>query len=203
MLTEVASLNGSVIQDLNLENSKTNASSTIAAYAIWDFGVATDGLARSEIDSSKAGLSKFVFINYSNTTAKTFVIPSNLTETSTVATRSLVAPHVNEETDISWAGQTVGDNGDLTGDQTTEYLDCGSSGEDGCVITVPGPGIVLALLDPNASSTAGFYVGNSTIAGLEGYESSGASTSRVSQSGLLWSGVGVGLGLAGWFVEVL
>ncbi|EIM89642.1 uncharacterized protein STEHIDRAFT_166010 [Stereum hirsutum FP-91666 SS1] len=203
MLTEVASLNGSVIQDLNVENSKTNASSTIAAYAIWDFSVATDGLARSEIDSSKAGLSKFVFINYSNTTAKTFVIPSNLTETSTVATRSLVAPHVNEETDISWAGQTVGDNGDLTGDQTTEYLDCGNSGEDGCVITVPGPGIVLALLDPNASSTAGFYVGNSTIAGLEGYESSGALTSRVSQSGLLWSGVGVGLGLAGWFVEVL
>lgn len=198
MLTEVASLNGSVVQDLNLENSRSNASSTIAAYGIWDFGVTTDGLQRSDINSTEAKLSKFVFINYSNTTAKTFVIPANLTSTLSVATRSLVAPHVNEETDITWAGQTVGDNGDLEGDQTTEYLDCSS--EDGCVVTVPGPGIVLALLDPNASSTAGFYVGNSTIAGLEGYESSGALASRVSRKGLLWGGMGVVVALVGWLV---
>lgn len=168
MLSEVIGNNGSIVVDLDIENSSTNASSTIAAYAVYDFNTTTDGQVNSQVDVSSANRGKLVLINYSNTTSKSFHIPSGIS--SSIGTRSLLAPHVNEETNITWAGQTVGETGDLQGEQVTEYVDCG--GDDGCVIEVPGPGVVLALLDPNATYTVSFYEGNSTIAGLDTYSSS-------------------------------
>ncbi|EIM92835.1 uncharacterized protein STEHIDRAFT_136561 [Stereum hirsutum FP-91666 SS1] len=194
MLSEVIGNNGSIVVDLDIENSSTNASSTIAAYAVYDFNTTTDGQVNSEVDVSSANRGKLVLINYSNTTSKSFHVPSGIS--SSIGTRSLLAPHVNEETNISWAGQIVGETGDLQGDQVTEYVDCG--GDDGCVIEVPGPGVVLALLDPNATYTVSFYEGNSTIAGLDTYSSTDADTSGAGRIEVgLWGCFGVVMGAFG------
>lgn len=165
ILAEAMSPTGSIVVDLNIDNSTTNVTSHVAGYGIYDEG----GTARG----------KLVLINYSNDTAHDFVIPPNVT--TAFALRVLSAPSVNEETEIDWAGQTVRTNGELDGSQTTSYMAC----HDGCTITVPGPGLVLALLDPNSSTTDTFYTGNSTIAGAVGYIS-GAS-SMVTEFSMLWA----------------
>lgn len=81
----------------------------------------------------------------------------------------------------------------------TEYVDCG--GDDGCVIEVPGPGVVLALLDPNATYTVSFYEGNSTIAGLGAVSSTDADSSGAGRMevgmGLRWGLLGVVMGAFG------
>lgn len=75
MLSEVMANNGSIVVDLDIENSSTNASSTIAAYAVYDFNTTTDGLTNSEVDTSLANRGKLVLINYSNTTSTSFHVP--------------------------------------------------------------------------------------------------------------------------------
>lgn len=150
MMSEVMSKNGSIVVDMDIQDSKSNSNSHIATYGIYDLKTATDSTARLG-DMSQAERGKFVLINYDNSTSTTFQVPAGVA--STIGLRFLLAPKVTEETDITWAGQTVGEEGKLEGKQTTTYVDC--SGSDGCTIKVPGPGLVLALLDPNTTST--FY----------------------------------------------
>ncbi|KAJ3562302.1 hypothetical protein NP233_g9659 [Leucocoprinus birnbaumii] len=146
-LAEVADGTGAVVVDLNLNNGTTNQAATVAGYGIWT----NAGETRSRL----------VFINYADTSSSSssdatqqFRIPANLS--SQVDYRILTAPDVTERTSISWAGQTVGPNGDLEGDQSTISIDC----EHGCLIDVPGPGAVIVWLDPDGN----LFVGNSTIA---------------------------------------
>ncbi|THH08056.1 hypothetical protein EW146_g9112 [Bondarzewia mesenterica] len=166
VLAETISPNGSIIVDLNVDNSTTNVSSHVAGYGIYDNGGTAQG--------------KLVLINYSNDTEHNFTLSTNITHA--LGLRVLSAPSVNEQTEISWAGQTVRWNGELDGVQTTSYLEC----QDGCTITVPGPGLVLALLDPNASDTDSFYTGNSTVAGAVGYISA-ASQSQPMRFSMAWA----------------
>ena len=118
---------GSVVVDLNIEQSRTNVSSQVAGYGIYVDGGNTRG--------------KLVFINYSNSTAHDFILPAGIAQQ--IGLRMLQAPSVNEQTAISWAGQTVGQNGNLEGTQTTYFGQC----KDGCTVTVSGPGAVLVQLD--------------------------------------------------------
>src|SRR3981189_2550836 len=94
-----------------------------------------------------------------------YILPASLAEG--IGVRTLLAPSVNEQTTISWAGQTVGKNGELEGVQTTHLSQC----KDGCVVTVAAPAAVLVQLDPDAADTDWFYQGNSTIAGVAGFSS--------------------------------
>ena len=151
MLSETLSQNGSVVVDLNIDNSIYSSSSTVAGYGIYDNGGKTQG--------------KLVLINYANQGSQPFVIPTNTT--LAVGIRMLIAPDVWETTNISWAGQTIAQNGDLEGNQTTHYIHCSA----GCTIDVPGPGVALVLFDPNGTDTDSLFQGNSTIAGLGGYSS--------------------------------
>lgn len=145
-LTEVTDPSGSVVVDLNLNNSNTNPNATIAGYGIYDDKGSTRG--------------RLAFFNYANPNSgdddasQQFRIPGNITDQ--VAYRILTAPDVTERTAITWAGQKVGPNGDLEGDQETINLNC----EDGCLIGVPGPGAALVWLNSDAK----IYTGNSTIA---------------------------------------
>jgi len=145
-LTEVGDPTGSVIVDLDLQNSTTDQSATIAGY-----GVYTDAGRRRD---------RLVILNYASPTSadedaiQQFHIPVNLTHK--VFCRILTAPDVTEKTNITWAGQTVGQNGDLEGEQQTSTIDC----KAGCSINVPGPGAALVWLD----SEAKLFMGNSTIA---------------------------------------
>lgn len=150
MMSEVMSKNGSIVTDLNLQNSKTNASSHIAAYGIYDLDTYMDSTSRLA-DATKTHRGKLVLINYSNHTSVTFQIPAGMAKS--VGYRSLLAPKVTEKKNIKWAGQTIGEEGKLEGKQITHYVDC--DGSDGCTVKVPGPGLVLALLDPNTTTT--FY----------------------------------------------
>ncbi|KII84333.1 glycoside hydrolase family 79 protein [Plicaturopsis crispa FD-325 SS-3] len=150
-LSEAFSKNGSVVADLNIDNSEYQAS-TMAGYGIYD----SNGTAYTR--------SKLVLFNFDDGTPQTFMIPSNVT--FAVATRMLTAPNVLESTNISWAGQTVGAIGQLEGVQTTPVTRC----RNGCNVTVPGPGVALVLFNP-LHGLDSFYEGNSTIAD---YPSGGA-----------------------------
>lgn len=94
-VAETLSPNGSVVVDLNMDNSIYNPASTVAAYGIYDEAGKTQG--------------KVVLINYSNDEEQNFTIPTNTT--FGVGVRILTAPDVSEQNDITWAGQKIGQNG--------------------------------------------------------------------------------------------
>ncbi len=148
-----------VVYDLNLNNSETNQFATVAGYAL--YSADADG----NVTSSLPG--KLVLINFANAsqTARPFALGANVTDQ--VEIRYLLAPSVNETTNISWAGQTVGQNGDLEGQQTSSTQNC----TGGCTIDVPGPGLAVVLFNPGSPDSDSFYVGNSTIQGISGFSS--------------------------------
>ena len=80
----------------------------------------------------------------------------------------------------------------------------------GCTVEIPGPGLAVVLLNPgNTSDSDGFWVGNSTIAGLYGYSSADPDTSgalRLDGKGMggVLMAVVVGVVLGGWqWMEML
>jgi len=162
----------SVIVDLNAGNSSTNPRATVAAYGIYD------GPTRYR---SKLLLLNFNYPKNSTVkpedTAQTFVLPPSLAER--VAIRYLQAPNITEQTNISWAGQTVQANGELqpSGGQVTQELPC----HNGCEIEVPGPGLALVWLDPDAQ-VGQIYVGDSTVAPIKVSANDSASNSTSSSS---------------------
>ncbi|GLB44692.1 putative glycosyl hydrolase family 79 C-terminal beta domain [Lyophyllum shimeji] len=172
-LAEITDPSGSVVVDLNLNNSNTSPAASVAAYGIYDHGGASRG--------------KLALINYAEssnseeTATQVFRIPGGISES--VQIRLLLAPSVLERQNISWAGQTVGDNGDLHGIQVTIRKDCA----DGCEVDVPSPGAALVLM-----SGSQFFTGNSTIAGAGGYLS-GAAPASVASSSLRFAALLCGL----------
>ncbi|KAF9460213.1 hypothetical protein BDZ94DRAFT_1170135 [Collybia nuda] len=155
-LAEVAAAEGSIIVDLNLNNSNSNPEALAAAYGIYDNGGTERG--------------KLALLNFADKQPQVYNIPAGIS--STVQVRILTAPEVLERKNISWAGQTVGNNGDLQGVQMTEAVKCA----DGCAIEVPGPGAALVFL-----GNSRIFTGNSTIAGIGGY----LSGAKISSSPLL------------------
>jgi len=143
-LSEVTSPGGNVIIDLNLNKSTTNQASSVAGYAIYNDAGASRG--------------KLALFNFGSSD-QVFSIPSGTA--SNVTVRLLSASNVLERTEITWAGQTVRENGILEGDQASIEMNC----KNGCRVTVPGPSAALVALD-TASST--LYTGNSTVQALRG-----------------------------------
>lgn len=149
---------GSLVVDLDLQNSMTDTNATVAGYAVY------------ASDSHKA--KNLLLINFSNTTAQGFALGqgtfSNYTA-SQVVIKYLIAPSVNEATNIAWAGESLAGVGDGLLTQAkwsigntpvstwaTQQIQCDS----GCTITVPGPAAALISLDaasntssPSASSS--------------------------------------------------
>ncbi|KAF8990332.1 hypothetical protein BDQ17DRAFT_369785 [Cyathus striatus] len=154
-LSEVTDPQGSVIIDLNLNNSISNTYSTVAGYGVYD----------NVSEEAKRG--KLVFFNYGSESSHKFNVPGGLADA--VEYRLLLAPSVVERTNISWAGQTVGENGDLEGEQVSVSLEC----SNGCVVEVPAPGAALV-----AFGESKFFTGNSTIAGVGGYLVDSAAVGR-------------------------
>ncbi|KAJ3516062.1 hypothetical protein NLJ89_g1359 [Agrocybe chaxingu] len=164
-LSEITSPGGSVVVDLNLNNSMTSPNATAAAYAIYDNAGTTRG--------------KLALINYAEEPQE-FRLPSGIA--SGLEYRLLEAPSILERTNISWAGQTVGDNGNLEGDQHTIEMNC----ENGCRLILPGPSAALVVLDDGAK----LFKGNSTIASIGGYISAAKMNGpRVEASVVLLAGV--------------
>ncbi|KAG5641253.1 hypothetical protein DXG03_005659 [Asterophora parasitica] len=147
-LAEMTDSTGTVVVDLNLNNSNNDPRAQVAAYGIYSNG----GNTRN----------KLALINYADAPAPPQVYRIPAGTASSVQVRVLTAPSVREERKISWAGQTVGENGALEGAQDTIRTDC----SDGCEVEVPSPGAALVFLGDDNSQ---FFTGNSTIAGIGGY----------------------------------
>ncbi|KAF5379811.1 hypothetical protein D9615_005831 [Tricholomella constricta] len=166
-LAEMTDPTGSVVVDLNLNNSNSDPASRVAAYGIYD----------------KAGTSrgKLALLNFADakdpgqTATQVYRIPGGIADS--VQVRVLTAPSKLETRNISWAGQTVGENGALLGMQQTIRKDCA----DGCEVEIPSPGGALVLLGGSSQ----FFTGNSTIAGIGGYLAGAASQSYTMASS--WS----------------
>lgn len=141
-LAESTYINGTIVVDLNLNNSITSPAATVAAYGIYD---------------SKVTRASLAFVNYAES-PQVFVLPAGLSEK--VQVKVLAAPSIYEKTNISWAGQTVGTYGNLEGDLELIDISC----ENGCRLTLPGPSAALVALSDGV-----LFSNNSTIASIEQY----------------------------------
>ncbi|KAI0071256.1 hypothetical protein K474DRAFT_1607247 [Panus rudis PR-1116 ss-1] len=192
VVAETLSATGSVVVDLPLKNAEH-----AAAYAVYDNSGETRG--------------KLVLINYASpdlpyidkqNASYTFRLPSNIT--STAGVRYLQAPSVYSgskswdtlDQTITWAGQTVGDVGDLNGKQHSIFIDC----DNGCDIDVPGPGLALVYLVGDTSDR--FFHGNSSviIPSAAGDESSSARRTA-SDTSLAIASVSMAFMVASWMLS--
>lgn len=160
-LSEITDAEGSVVVELDLNSNRTGVADNFAAYGIYDQAGKTRG--------------KLAFINFSNDTQQ-FNIPADVADT--IEYRLLQAPSVWERTNISWAGQTIHNNGDLEGEQQTVEMNC----ERGCRLQIPGPSAALVVL---GSGSGKLFQGNSTIAGIGHYISAAAPLGV--QNGIQWA----------------
>jgi len=144
-LSEFTSPGGSVVINLNLNNSITSPYAAVAGYGIY-----SDSGAKRET---------LVFINFARD-SQVFVLPQGFAQK--VEYKLLVAPDVLERTNISWAGKTIGNNRNLEGDEQLIKMSC----ENACRVTIPGPGAVLIAL-----ANSPLFTGNSTIAAIGAYMS--------------------------------
>lgn len=191
-----------VVLDLNLNGSTTNPSATVAAYGIY---TPSNSTSSSSTNISTWRRSRLVLFNFSYShsnsssvnTTQTFLIPSTLAKT--IGVRLLTAPNISSTAgDVTWAGQRVGANGELEGDQALDVVSCG---KDGCSVSVPGPGLGVVWLDPVLPSSSGsgssggvdVFVGNSTIAGVYSGAPPRYESGILRPLILLASGVGLGL----------
>ena len=147
--------NGSKVVDLNIQNSATDKSQSIAGYAIYD--------------ASTNNVHHLVFFNFANATGgpvdftipSTFITPS---AASSVSVRYLTAPNVNEKFDIAWGNQTwlnVGDAVPVTATSSHVQADQNIACAQGCTVSVPGPAVAVvyvggfdALVSANSSSSS-------------------------------------------------
>ncbi|KAG6844147.1 hypothetical protein H0H87_009390 [Tephrocybe sp. NHM501043] len=148
-LSEMTDPSGTVIVDLNLNNSNASPEATVAAYGIYH-----------NAGASRGKLALINFADGAESASQVYRIPANISDD--ISIRYLNAPSVTERRNISWAGQTVGDNGDLIGTQETVKRNC----TGGCEVEVPSPGAALVFL-----SGSEFFTGNSTLAAPYGYPS--------------------------------
>ncbi|KAI0772045.1 glycoside hydrolase family 79 protein [Trametes elegans] len=137
----LASANGSRVVDLNIDNSQTDKSATVAAYAIYDGAAPT-------IHS----LVVFNFANASGATADYAIAQSFVPAGSSgdVLVRVLAAPSVNEKTNISWGGKTyagVGDGNPVDASFPASVPDKQVSCASGCTVQIPGPGLAVVFLN--------------------------------------------------------
>lgn len=169
VMAEIISHTGSAVIDLDLGNSTSVSGVPTVGYAVYDSNATQRG--------------KLVLINYDvqqTNQDQVYTIQPDLTHT--VFIRYLLAPNVTERTNISWAGQTVGTNGTLGGQQYTESMECSK----GCSVTVPGPGLAIVLF--GSTSPDVFYGMDPKTAGIGGTNTSGTKK---------FSGMGVWVGLLG------
>lgn len=151
-LSETFPHDSAVVLDLNLDNSIYDAATTVAGYALYG--------------QNGTVCERLVLINFGDDagTPRSFTLPPGIAHSAGV--RLLTAPSIAETMQITWAGQIVGRNGELEGTQSTQYY---TRCANGCNISVPGPGVALVLLGATEGDSS-FYVGNSTVAGIVGFQ---------------------------------
>jgi len=161
--------NGSRVLDLNIQNSSSDATQSVAGYSIYD-----------SVSNTPHHL---VLFNFANATGAPvdFTFPANMfasTPNTNVSVRYLTAPNVNEKFNIAWGNLTwngVGDGVPVTATGSYVKADESIACEQGCTISVPGPALAVvyiggfdALSAANTSSSPSSSSSNSTGAGTPG-----------------------------------
>lgn len=153
------SKNGSIVTDLNIQQSMTDFGATVSGYAIYD--------------ASDSAVQQLVLFNYANVSSSDnssaiFAIPANVFSSNankTVTVKYLQAQTLQEATNIAWGGETfvnVGDGIPVSTNASWAPVNSEVDCSDGCSIYVPGPGlaVVFASQPPQAQSS-----GNPTSSG--------------------------------------
>lgn len=138
---------GSIVVDLNLEQSKTSKNATVSGYVVYD--------------AATSAVNRLVFFNYANTTSSApsyseFTVPANTFQKSTVTVKYLVGNSLAEVKEIGWGGQTYANAGDgraahvnATWAPPNADVECST----GCTIRVPSPGMALVFPKDEFSKT--------------------------------------------------
>jgi hypothetical protein len=173
-LVEATNAAGTIVIDLNPNKSETDVDEAIAAYGLYDSVGTRRKLALINYDhdpSLSRSDSYDLAQEASDAYARNFTLPAGVS--STIRYRVLRAPSVWETDRITWAGQTVKDNGSLNNmtDQYTGTLDC----TNGCSLMIPGPGAALLMF-----SDDDVYYGDSTVIRASGNLSNSATGFRIS-----------------------
>lgn len=129
------------VVDLNISNSTSNTSATVAGYGIYDTA-----------DSSLTRIVLFNFAENGEVVKFGFNLPDNTRRGPAHQVKYLSSNHVSAKWDIAWGGKTFNDvkNG-LAVDAPLEdwarrdtSLDCSSN----CTLDVPGPAMAVVFLNP-------------------------------------------------------
>ncbi|KAF8322045.1 hypothetical protein DL93DRAFT_2093344 [Clavulina sp. PMI_390] len=129
-----SSSTGSVVVDLDLPNPTVNW-----GYAIYD---------SSALNSAPRTL----VLSNAGTSSMSFTIPSGLAPSSTLSTvvRTMTAPSLTDKSSVTYAGQLVDGTGTIQGTHSQTTVNC----QNGCSVQVPGPGVVLVVLQTQSGTTA-------------------------------------------------
>ncbi|KAF5338425.1 hypothetical protein D9758_012241 [Tetrapyrgos nigripes] len=137
--------NGSIVTDLNVENSIINTDATTAGYAVYD--------------AQTSSIKTLVFLNFANSSAQ-FSLPQGLipqNEDRNITVKYLSASSATEKYNIVWGGQTFlnvtdgkavdFDASKLTWARQNTDVDC----SNGCTIDAPGPSLAVVFLEKEAT----------------------------------------------------
>lgn len=136
------SKNGSIVTDLNVQQSETDLGATVAGYAIYD--------------ASNSTVQQLVLFNYANVSSSDnsstiFSIPNNVFSSNTnknVTVKYLQANDLQEKTNIAWGGQTylnVGNGKAVSTNASWAPANTEVDCSNGCSIHVPGPGLAVVF----------------------------------------------------------
>lgn len=141
--------NGSKVVDLNIQDSATDKTATVAGYAIYDV-----------LSSNVNRIVLFNFENKTSSTASFTLDPSFFSASShasNVLIRYLAAPDVNEKKQISWGNLTfagVGDGNVVQATFDSAVADKNTDCSQGCTIDVPGPAVAVVFVGGEPSMVA-------------------------------------------------
>ncbi|KAJ7806106.1 glycoside hydrolase family 79 protein [Mycena olivaceomarginata] len=137
---------GGIVSDLNLGGSTTNPAATSSAYAVYNQGNKT--------------VSRLIIFNYGNS-SQDFQLPGSVFSSSgTALVKFLSAATPQEETQISWGGETWS-GPEVTDGKSTQKPSWATPNQNltgcsanGCTFTAPGPSLSMVFLDDAQYSAA-------------------------------------------------
>ena len=153
----LGSENGSIVTDLNVQQSMTDLGASVSGYAVYDAGDST--------------VQQLVLFNYANVSSShnssaIFAVPADVfNEKKTVTVKYLQAQDLQETTNIAWGGQTfvnVGDGKPVSTNASWAPVNAEVDCSKGCLINVPGPGLAVIFANVPSAPTNTSTGSNST-----------------------------------------
>jgi hypothetical protein len=145
--------NGSIVADLNVQQSMTDFGASVSGYAVYD--------------ASDSTVQQLVLFNYANVSSSdnsstVFAIPAKVFSSNannkTVTVKYLQAQSLQETTNIAWGGQTfvnVSDGNPVLTNASWAPVNTEVDCSNGCSIYVPGPGLAVVFASESSNTSSG------------------------------------------------